>query len=129
MRKKITLVLTTIFLAIFLTACSTVITAEEYNELYSIASEIKNTDADYQPPEGYKVSYSNQKNSNQITITTTTKPTTGDGDNIKATFDITKNEPQLVSIEQEFDNCSSSIILATVWITAIVCLFLLNIFI
>lgn len=101
MRKKITLVLATMFVAMFLTACSTSITAEEYNELKNIASEIKNAEGEYQLPEGYKVEYANPTKTNEITVIKV-EPSTGKGDNIKATFDITKSEPELISIEQEF---------------------------
>lgn len=44
MRRKITLVLSVMFIAIFLTACTTSITAEEYKTLENIASEVKNAE-------------------------------------------------------------------------------------
>lgn len=118
MRKKITLVLTAMFVAMFLTACSTSITAEEYKELENVASEVKNAEGEYQLPDGYKVEYTNPTKTNQITIIK--KASTGKVDNIKATFDITKNEPELISIEQDFDGCSIKIVIITAIITAFV---------
>lgn len=123
MRRKITLVLTAMFVAMFLTACSTSITAEEYNELKNIASEIKNAEGEYQLPEGYKVEYANPTKTNQITVIKES-PSTGDGNNIKATFDITKNEPELISIIQEFSNYALSEWLITVIATVFIILIL-----
>lgn len=116
MRKKITLVLTAMFVAMFLTACSTNITAEEYKELENIASEIKNAEGEYQLPDGYKVKYVDPIKTNQITVIKK-EPSTGKGDNIEATFDIAKNEPELVSIEQGFYNYAFNECLITVIIT------------
>lgn len=123
MRKKITLVLATMFVAMFLTACSTNITAEEYKELENIASEIKNAEGEYQLPEGYKVEYADATKTNQITIMKE-EPSTGKGDNIKATFDITKNEPELISIEQGFVNYAMKEWLITVIATVAIILVL-----
>lgn len=119
MRKKITLVLTAMFVAMFLTACSTIITAEEYKELENIAFEIKNAEVEYKLPEGYKVEYADPTKTNHITIIKV-KPSTGKGDNIKATFDITKSEPELISIEQEFSDYMGDRIYMTFWITVII---------
>lgn len=118
MRKKITLVLTAMFVSMFLTACSTSITAEEYNELKNIASEIKNAEGEYQLPEGYKVEYANPTKTNQITVIKK-EPSTGEGDNIKATFDITKNEPELISIEQDLDGLTASEIALTAMLSGV----------
>lgn len=126
MRKKITLLLTAMFVAMFLTACSTNITAEEYKELGNIASEIKNAEGEYQLPEGYKVEYANPTKTNQITIIK--EPSKGEGDNIKATFDITKNAPELISIEQEFTDYMGTRIFIVIWITIIVTMFCMMIF-
>lgn len=118
MRKKITLILATMFVAMFLTACSTSITAEEYKELENVASEVKNAEGEYQLPDGYEVEYTNPTKTNQITIIK--KASTGKGDNIKATFDVTKNEPELISIEQEFANYVAKAILITFWVTFVI---------
>lgn len=121
MRKKITLVLTAILVAMFLTACSTNVTAEEYKELENIASEIKNAEGEYQLPKGYKVEYADATKTNQITIIKG-EPSTGEGDNIRATFDITKNEPELISIKQDFDGEIFFMAFITFWITVILCI-------
>ena len=119
MRKKITVVLVTMFVAMFLTACSTNITAEEYKELENVAYEVKNAEGEYQLPKGFEVEYTDSTKINQITIIK--GASTGDGDNIKATFDITKNEPELISIEQEFDGSLVFIVFVTFWVTLILC--------
>lgn len=118
MRKKITLVLTAMFVAMFLTACSTSITAEEYNELANIASEIKNAEGEYQLPQGYKVEYADPTKTNEITVIKV-EPSTGKGNNIKATFDITKKEPELISIEQEFANYTTGVCAITAMLSVV----------
>lgn len=123
MRKKITLVLTAMFVAMFLTACSTNITAEEYKELKNVASEIKNAEGEYQLPVGYKVEYANPTKTNQIAVIKE-EPSAGDGDTIRATFDITKSEPELISIEQGFANYALKEWLITFMATVVIILIL-----
>lgn len=123
MRKKITLVLTAMFVAMFLTACSTNITAKEYKQLENVAFEVKNAEGEYQLPNGYEVKYTDHTKRNQITIIK--EPLTGKGDNIKATFDITKDEPELISIQQDFKDYMVLRMLFAIFVTAFIFLSLM----
>lgn len=113
MRKKIILVLTMVFMALFLTACSTEITEEVYEDCEKIAHQIKNAEGDYKIPEGYTVEYTDPSKISQITIV---KYINGFGDECRVSYDMTKNEPKIISITQEFN----SSILATVICTLII---------
>lgn len=121
MRKKTIVILATILITMLLTACGTVITSEEIDNLKNVASEIKNSE-DYKLPEGYTVSYPDETTTNKIAISC--KTSEGFGDNVIAVFDMTKAEPELISYQQN----TIGIIWATVVITMFVLLFLSAIF-
>jgi hypothetical protein len=124
MKKKIILFSSFLLIAMFLTGCATNVTAEEIKNLKEIASEIKRTGAEgYQLPDGYEVEYTDSTKTGRITIVT--EPQCGMGEEIKATFDITKEEPELQEIKQPIDELVRKLIFGELAIIIIVILIIL----
>jgi predicted small secreted protein len=106
MKKKIIILfLSLILIAMFLTGCSTNVTGEEIKNLEDVASELKKADNGYQLPEGYEIKFSDSTSTERITLIVV--PSSGDGDKIEATFDVTGETPVLIEIEQPISGMSA----------------------
>lgn len=123
MKKRIISVLSFLMLVLCLTGCSTRITPQHIEELTAIATEVKNN-PNYQMPEGYTLEYADNTKNNRIVIKTDDFDDVGMADCVEATFDITQEEVDLLSIEEEFD----SIVIVTVIITVICCIWIFVLF-
>lgn len=98
MKKKIILFLTFLLTAMFLTGCATTkTTAIELNKLNDIANEIASEGPGYKLPDGYKLAYSDSKDTSRISITCTTEQR----DEITAEYVIEGKEAHLDSFEIE----------------------------
>lgn len=101
MKKKIILFLSVLLVAMFLTGCATTkTTATELNKLNDIANEIASEGPGYKLPDGYKLAYSDSKDTSRISITCTTEQK----DEITARYVIEGKEAHLDSFEIEDTN-------------------------
>lgn len=98
MKKKIILFFSFLLTAIFLTGCATTkTTADELKKLNDIANEIASEDPGYKLPDGYKLAYSDSKDTSRISISSTTQQR----DTITAEYVIEGKEAHLDSFEIE----------------------------
>lgn len=102
MKKKIILFLSFLMTIMLLTGCSTKVTSEKINEMTKIAEEIKENPTNYKLPEGYTVS--NVDNAKLGRIVIETRSETNRSGILYISFDISKDEVQMIQIEETYDN-------------------------
>lgn len=121
MKKKIILFLSFLMVAMCLTGCGraeciTKITSEEISKITQVAENIKNNPA-YELPEGYTFKLEDNSKNGRIIINA--KSETNKPETIIATFDISKDEVQLIEIGETYEYRYGNSIFAAIWLGVI----------
>lgn len=101
MRKQIILILSFLMMAVCLTGCSTKITREKIDEITKIAEKIKENPTSYKLPDGYSVDVEDCKGLGRIIIKAEASQFLEE--DVKVTFDITKQKVELIDIEESYN--------------------------
>ncbi len=119
MKKKIIFVLSFLMLVLCLTGCgSTNVTPDEIRKITEIAQNYKDI-VGYELPDGYTCKIADNKRNDQIVIET--KEKTDKNHTLYLTFDITKEEVQLLNIETSYAN-SAIVALQIIVIILVLCI-------